>query len=288
MKPDWRSLSIQTVLEERRVHHGTTAPSSPRAGRPSGGGARGDPGSAGPRGGAARAGGGGPASRRSPPPPSPRVVATRGGGGCSASPRPGPSPLPKAPRPPLPGARWAGAAAGPSGRGGCALARFPFPSCLPIPPLPSRRRALAWAAPETAGSSDRGAWLGRDLSSPAVSVGTGRPARRAQAVALLPPFLLRGLASGSGPGAADLPAPSREAATCVPAAADSGAVAHCLLPRAVSSLALARNGKLAELVNSALPGPSPALKGYRAAVSARSRASLLTKQPLPFLRLLYH
>lgn len=88
----------------------------------------------------------------------------------------------------------------PSGSGGCAAARLVFPSRSPFRPHPTPPRALARAAPQLAGNSDEGTSLGGDLSSPGVSVHTGRDARPSLS------FLLPSPRPGRRrrPGAADL------------------------------------------------------------------------------------
>ena len=170
----------------------------------------------------------GPAPTRSPPSPSPRVVATRSGGGCSASPLARAVAIAEGSLPSPPGARGArlplglAVAAAALQRGSSSRPASPS---LPACPAPCACPGRFQSPPGARTEAPR--W-GGDLPSPGVSVQAGRDAGRRS----LPPFS----AAWPAPAArGSLPARSSAgvAATCVPGAVAPGAVAHCLLPRAV-------------------------------------------------------
>lgn len=171
----------------------------------------------------------GPAPARSQPWPSPRVVATRSGGGCSASPPARAVAIAEGSLPSPAGARGArlplglAVAAAALQRG---LSSRPASPSVPVCPAP---RACPGRLRSPPGARTEAPRWGGDLSSPGVSVQTGRDAGRRS----LPPSSSAAWPARAAGGSLPAGGSAGAAATCVPGAAAPGAVAHCLLLRAV-------------------------------------------------------
>lgn len=171
----------------------------------------------------------GPAPARSPPSPSPRVVATRSGGGCSASPPARAVAIAEGSLPSPPGARGARLPLG-LAVAATALQRglSSRPASPSVPACPARRACPGRLQSPPGARTEALRW-GGDLSSPEVSVQTGRDAGRCS----LPSSFSEAWPARAARSSLPAGGSAGAAATCVPGAAAPGAVAHCLLPRAV-------------------------------------------------------
>lgn len=195
-------------------------------------------------------------------------------GGCSASPPARAVAIAEGSLPSSPGACGARL---PLGLAVAAAALQRGSSSCPVSPSvssPPCAAHLPRAAREPAGSSDGGPLLGR---GPFLAWGKcGDRPGRGPSLSFLLPFPRPGRLER--PGAADLPpCRAKAAATCVPGAQALGAVAHCLLPRAVfldfsPKWEACWAGEV--LI---LPGPSPSLNRVAPrAVLARSLSLALS------------